>query len=135
MEAKMGSGEPVRVLVVSRDEEVRRQLVAHLGRSGRLVVTGGDAVPAVISTSRPAVVVLDLSRVRPEERRRLLAQAAGIDAAVVALASLHDPHADGEVRAAGGVYRLKAVGDDGLVDAALAAADRRVRGTVVPSNR
>src|SRR5688572_26101270 len=99
MEVRTDWGEPVPVLVISRDEQVRQQLVAHLGRSDRLIVTGGDAVQSVISTSRPGVVVLDLSRVRPEERRRLLAQAAEIDAAVVALASLYDPHADGEVRA------------------------------------
>ena len=120
-----------RALVLSDHDGVRRQLGEHLARSGGLdVVSGACAVDLVLGSGAGAVV-LDLSGVDRAILDAVLAAAARLGARIIALASIRDSEQELAVRAAGGVYRLKAIGDRDLADLVLApgknAATRRRR--------
>ncbi|MDP8924930.1 MAG: hypothetical protein M3O34_18940 [Chloroflexota bacterium] len=106
----------VRALVLSEHDAVRRQLVAYLGRSSGLEVTGEPFRVAAIREARPQVLVLDLSGLGRDDLGRAITAAAEVGARVIALASVHEPTAEREVVEAGGTYRLKTVGADGLAE-------------------
>lgn len=106
----------VQVLVISQHDAVRRQLVAYLGRSPSLLVSGDELSAEAIARTRPAVLVLDLSQLGNNGLRLALDAAESVGARVIALASIHEPAAERAVIAAGGLYRLKSAGADGLAD-------------------
>jgi DNA-binding NarL/FixJ family response regulator len=110
----------VRVLVISQHDAVRRQLVAYLHRSPALIVSGDEFSGEAIRRQQPEVLVLDLSALGRGRLEKALDAARGVGARVIALASLHDPAAERTVVAAGGRYRLKSAGADGLTEAILA---------------
>jgi DNA-binding NarL/FixJ family response regulator len=107
---------PVRVLVISQHEAVRRQLVDYLARSSALTVSGESFSADAIHRARPDVVVLDLSRLGPHRLDRVIADARAVDAALVALASMRDDADERAVLAAGGRYCLKSAGPGGLAE-------------------
>jgi chemotaxis response regulator CheB len=112
----------IRVLVVSQHEMVRRQLVAYLDRAPALLVSG-DAVSAdTIRRTCPDVLVLDLSQVDAHALHQVLDAARSVDARLIALASIHERSAEHAVVEAGGLYRLKSAGPDGLAEAVRDAA-------------
>jgi DNA-binding NarL/FixJ family response regulator len=112
----------IHVLVISQHDVVRRQLVAYLDRSPALDVTGDEFWIDAIARSRPDVLVLDLSRLSEHSLREVLDASRQIGARVIALASMRDASAEQAVTQAGGIYRLKSAGADGLADVVYAAA-------------
>jgi len=118
MEAETALDGRMSVLVLSKHEAVRRQLVAHLARSPQLAVTGASDGRMAIAEVHPRIVVLDLSGLDPMTLARFIALADESDVRLIALASVHDPRQEGQIVAAGGAYLLKAVGA-GCLDAVL----------------
>jgi DNA-binding NarL/FixJ family response regulator len=119
------SDRPVQVLVISQHDVVRRQLVAYLTRSRGLAVHGDAFSLDAIEQARPDVLVLDLSQLGAGRLQELLAHVQQSGARLIALASLRS---DADARAifeAGGLYRLKSAGADGLADMVLATAAGR----------
>jgi DNA-binding NarL/FixJ family response regulator len=125
--ANCSAASPVRVLVISQHDSVRHQLVAYLGRSASLDVSGDEFSVGAIARSRPGVLVLDLSRLSEYSLREVLDASQKIGAHVIALASMRDASAERAVTQAGGLYRLKSAGADGLADVVYAAAVPPVR--------
>jgi chemotaxis response regulator CheB len=119
----------VRVLVMSQHEAVRRQLVAYLHRSNDLAVAGDELSRESIEQARPDVLVLDLSRIGPDGLRQAVEAVQQVGAGLIALASLRVAAEERAVVDAGGLYRLKSAGADGLADlvAALATSSARER--------
>jgi DNA-binding NarL/FixJ family response regulator len=111
----------VRALVLSEHDAVRCQLVAYLGRSPALDVTGDRFTVDAIRAAHPRVVVLDLSQLARDDLGRALAAAGDVGARVVALASVRESDDERDVLRAGGTYRLKTVGADGLAETVAAA--------------
>lgn len=115
---------PIRVMVLSGHDTVRRQLVATLGRSRALVVVG--AAPSVLAAraeaerARPNVLVVDLSDLDARGFTAMVALSHDLGARLVALASIAEPAEQQRVQEAGGVYLLKTIGNSQLVDAVLA---------------
>jgi DNA-binding NarL/FixJ family response regulator len=114
-----------RALVISQHEAVRRQLVAYLSRSSTLIVSGEPFAPELIARARPDVLIVDLSQLGPDNLRRAIDAAHGVGARLIALASIREPADERLVRQAGGLYRLKSAGPDGLAEIVLDAATRR----------
>jgi DNA-binding NarL/FixJ family response regulator len=112
----------VRTLVISQHEAVRRQLVANLGRSPALAVSGAAFTPEAIVRAEPDVLVLDLSQLGQAGLRDALDAAGRVSARLIALASMRDPSDERAVTEFGGHYRLKAAGADGLAEAIQDAA-------------
>jgi DNA-binding NarL/FixJ family response regulator len=112
----------VRVLVVSQHDLVRRQLVEYLSRSLTLAVVGDELSADAIMHALPDVVVLDLSQLGPFGLQQAVGAACAVGARLIALASIHDPSDERTVIMAGGQYRLKSAGADGLAESVLAAA-------------
>ena len=112
----------IRTLVLSQHEAVRRQLVAYLGRSPALAASGEPFAPEAIARALPDVLVLDLSRLGPADLEAAIEAARLVGARLIALASMPEPADEARVRRAGGTYRLKAAGADGLAEVVLAAA-------------
>lgn len=113
------SGTPggrVQVLVISQHDVVRRQLVAYLGRSPALQVHGDEFSADAIRRAHPDVLVLDLSQLGPVGLRQGLDAARDVGAHVIALASIRERSAERAVVEAGGLYRLKSAGADGLAE-------------------
>lgn len=113
------------VLVLSQHEGVRRQLVVYLGRAQTLHVSGDLFSTQAILQARPDVVVLDLSQLKPGSLGRAIDASRQVGASLIALASMRDLADEHEVTDAGGLYRLKSAGADGLADVVNAAAARR----------
>ncbi|HZO31114.1 MAG TPA: hypothetical protein VFH48_34545 [Chloroflexota bacterium] len=107
----------VNVLVISQHDLVRRQLVAYLGRSPALLVSGDAFSSEAIARARPDVLVLDLSQLDSHSLHQALDATQSVGARVIALASIREPSAERAVVAAGGLYRLKSAGADGLDEA------------------
>jgi DNA-binding NarL/FixJ family response regulator len=116
---------PVHVLVISQHDSVRHQLVAYLRRSASLDVSGDEFSVGAIARSRPDVLVLDLSRLSEYSMHEALDASRQIGARVIALGSMRDASAEQAVSQAGGLYRLKSAGADGLADVVYAAAAER----------
>ena len=114
-----------RALVISQHEAVRRQLVAYLSRSPALSVSGEPFAPELIARARPDVLVVDLSQLGPGNLRRAIEAAQGVGSRLIALASMREPAEEELVRQAGGLYRLKSAGPDGLAEIVLETATRR----------
>ena len=114
-----------RALVISQHEAVRRQLVAYLSRSPALAVSGEPFVPELIARARPDVLIVDLSQLGRDNLRRSIEAARCVGARLIALASIREPTDEELVRRAGGLYRLKSAGPDGLAGLVLDAATRR----------
>jgi len=112
------------VLVLSQHEGVRRQLVVYLDRSPSLRVSGDLFSPEVILQVRPDVVVLDLSQIERGSLRRAIDASRHVGAGLVALASMRDLADERAVTGAGGLYRLKSAGADGLAEIVSQAAAR-----------
>jgi hypothetical protein len=113
-----------RALVICQHEAVRRQLVAYLGRSPALVVSGQPFAPETIVRARPDVLIVDLSQLGHENLRRAIDAARSVGARLIALASIREPADEDLVRQAGGLYRLKSAGADGLAEIVLDAGNR-----------
>lgn len=122
MNARTSQPAPVRALVISQHDAVRRQLVAYLARTPGLSVTGERFGVETIRTVHPQVLVLDLSRLGHAELAGAIEAAGQVGARLITLASIREPSDEVEVTRAGGLYRLKAVGADGLAETVLAAA-------------
>jgi DNA-binding NarL/FixJ family response regulator len=105
-----------RILVVSQHEGVRRQLVFYLGLSPSLAVSGDAFSPEAIVRIDPDVVVLDLSRLGQAELLQALDAVRETGARLIALASIREPADERSVTEAGGLYRLKSAGADGLAE-------------------
>ena len=120
--ASSATAGPIHVLVISQHDVVRRQLVAYLRRSASLDVTGDEFSVGAIARSCPEVLVLDLSQLGEHSLREALAASRQVGAHVIALASMRDASAEQSVTQAGGLYRLKSAGADGLADVVYAAA-------------
>jgi DNA-binding NarL/FixJ family response regulator len=124
--ARASSGDRVatagRALVISQHDVVRRQLVAYLGRTPGLVVSGAAFSWEAIVHAGPGVVVLDLSRLSEHDLARGLDAAQRAGAQVIALASIHDAAAEQMVTRSGGRYRLKSAGADDLASLVKALA-------------
>lgn len=103
-------------LVISQHEVVRQQLVNYLKRSPSLIVTGDAFSPEAISRTCPSVVVLDLSQLGHGGLVRAIDAARQVGAQLIALASMHDLADERAVTEAGGLYRLKSAGADGLAE-------------------
>ena len=103
-------------LVMSQHDGVRRQLVAYLGRSPSLRVSGDLFSPEAIVQARPDVLVLDLSQLEHGELRQAIDAVRQVGARLIALASMRDLADERAVTGAGGVYLLKTAGADGLAD-------------------
>jgi hypothetical protein len=112
----------VQTLVLSQHEAVRRQLVAYLGRSPALAVSGEPFDPEAIVRARPEVVVLDLSRLGSAGLRSAIGAVQAVGARLIALASIREPADEDAVGRAGGLYRLKSAGADGLAETVLGPA-------------
>ena len=106
----------VQTLVLSQHEVVRRQLVAYLGRSPDLAVKGDPFTPDAILQAHPDVLVLDLSQLGPAGLRSAIEAAQRVGARLIALASIREPADEQLVARAGGLYRLKSAGADGLAE-------------------
>lgn len=115
---------PIRVLVISQHEVVRCQLVAYLGRSSSLCVTGDEFSPDAIEQARPDVLVLDLSRIGPDDLHQAIDAVTRSGGKLIALASLRVPADEAAVLAVGGLYRLKSAGADGLAEVVSAVRPR-----------
>jgi len=114
----------IRVLVVSQHDLVRSQLIAYLRRSLSLTASGARQSVDATLQGRPDVVVLDLSRLGTCGLRQALDAIQRVGARLIALASMRDPAEEEAVVAAGGTYRLKSAGADGLADVVLSVAGR-----------
>jgi DNA-binding NarL/FixJ family response regulator len=106
----------IQTLVISQDQDVRQQLVAYLSRSSVLAVSGQAFTPDAIVRAHPDVVILDLSRLGLAELSSAIAATQCVGARLVALASMREPAEEQMIRSAGGLYRLKSAGADGLAD-------------------
>jgi DNA-binding NarL/FixJ family response regulator len=106
----------VSTLVISQHEAVRRQLVTYLGRSPDLMVSGDVFSPDAIIQAHPDVLVLDLSQIGQERLRQAIDAAQHVGARLIALASMRDLADERTVTGAGGLYRLKSAGGDGLAE-------------------
>jgi len=95
---------------------VRQQLVAYLGRSPALNVSGQRFSAEAILQIQPDVLILDLSQLGDVGLRAAIDAAGCVPARLIALASMPDPAEEETVRSAGGVYRLKSAGADGLAE-------------------
>jgi DNA-binding NarL/FixJ family response regulator len=130
--------DPLQILVMSQHDAVRRQLVMYLGRSPSLVVSGDAFSADVIVRSAPDVLVLDLSQLGHDQLRQAIEATHRTGARLIALASIREPSAERAVIDAGGLYRLKSAGADGLAEVVgeLAAQVRsrtgRVNGPAAP---
>jgi hypothetical protein len=120
----------VQTLVLSQHEAVRRQLVSYLGRSPALVVHGEPFTPEAILRARPDALVLDLSQVGNAGLRAAIDATRCVGAKLIALASMCEPADEQTVLEAGGIYRLKSAGADGLAELIQATA-----GPIAPSSR
>jgi DNA-binding NarL/FixJ family response regulator len=114
----------VRTLVLSQHEVVRRQLVAYLDRSPDLAVKGEPFTPEAIINAQPDVLVLDLSQLGPASVRAAIEAAHRVRARLIALASIREPADERIVTNAGGLYRLKSAGADGLAEVVREVADQ-----------
>ena len=114
------------VLVMSQHEGVRRQLVAYLGHSPSLRVSGDLFAPEEILRVRPDVLVLDLSQLGRGGLRKAIDAALQVGAGLIALASMRDLADEHVVIGAGGLYRLKSAGADGLAEVVQDVAARPV---------
>jgi DNA-binding NarL/FixJ family response regulator len=116
----------VQTLVLSQHDVVRRQLVAYLGRSPDLAVSGEPVTTEAIIGARPDVLVLDLSQLGPAGLRSAIDAAEHVGAHLIALASIREPADEQLVTSAGGLYRLKSAGADGLAEVVREVADQPV---------
>jgi hypothetical protein len=96
-------------------------------------VSGDVFSPEEILRAHPDVFVLDLSQVGREGLRRATQAALRIGARLIALASMPDPADERVVTGAGGLYRLKSAGADGLAEIVQAMARQRVE--LAPATR
>jgi len=110
------------VLVISQHEIVRRQLVAYLSRSASFDVSGDGFSVGAIARSHPDVLVLDVSRLTTTQLRQALDVTQQLGTRVVALASIYEAAVEHAVTQAGGLYRLKSAGADGLANIVHATA-------------
>ncbi len=101
---------------MSQHDAVRRQLVIYLGRSPALAVSGDAFSPDAIVQADPDVLVLDLSQLGRDQLRQALDTVHLTGARLIALASIREPADEREVINAGGLYRLKSAGADGLAE-------------------
>lgn len=115
-DAHCASAVGITTLVISQHEAVRRQLVTYLDRSPALAVSGDAFSPEAIIQAHPDVLVLDLSQLGPEGLGRAIDAARRVGAHLIALASMREPSDERAVTSAGGLYRLKSAGADGLAD-------------------
>jgi DNA-binding NarL/FixJ family response regulator len=113
------------VLVMSQHEGVRRQLVVYLGRSPSLRVSGDVFSSEAILQARPDVLVLDLSQLERGGLGKAIDAARQVGARLIALASMRDLADERAVTDAGGLYRLKSAGADGLADIVTGVAAER----------
>src|SRR5688500_2315938 len=121
-QARHGVAAGVTTLVISQHEAVRRQLVTYLSRSPALTVRGDAFSPEAIVEAHPDVLVLDLSQLGQAGLRQAIAAAQRVGAHLVALASLREQADERAVTGAGGLYRLKSAGADGLAEIVIDAA-------------
>ena len=115
-EVRCASPSSIRTLVISQHEAVRRQLVTYLGRSPALTVSGDAFTPEAITQAHPDVLVIDLSQLGQEGLRQAIDAAQRVGAHLIALASMRELPDERAVTGAGGLYRLKSVGADGLAE-------------------
>ena len=106
----------VTTLVISQHDAVRRQLVTYLGRSPALTISGDAFSPEAIIRAHPDVLVLDLSQLGRDGLRQAIDAAQRVGAHLIALASMRDLADERAVTVAGGLYRLKSAGADGLAE-------------------
>jgi len=106
----------ITTLVISQHDAVRRQLVTYLSRSPALVVSGDAFSPEAIVQAHPDVLVLDLSQLGQNGLRLAIDAAQRVSAQLIALASMRELADERAVIAAGGLYRLKSAGADGLAE-------------------
>ena len=106
----------VTTLVISQHDAVRRQLVTYLGRSPALTVSGDAFSPEAIIRTHPDVLVLDLSQIGRDGLRQAIEAAQRVGAHLIALASMRELADERAVTVAGGLYRLKSAGADGLAE-------------------
>lgn len=116
----------IHTLVISQHQDVRQQLVAYLSRSPALAVSGEAFRPDAIIRTHPDVVVLDLSRLGQSDLSSAIEATQCVGARLIALASMREPAAEQMIRSAGGLYRLKSAGADGLAELVGVAASRPV---------
>ena len=134
------SAEHTHILVMSQHDAVRRQLVIYLGRSPALAVSGDAFSLDAILKAAPDVLVLDLSQLSRENLHQALDAVQSIGARLIALASIREPAVERDVVDAGGLYRLKSAGSDGLAETvgelACQARSRggRLRGPLPPEH-
>jgi DNA-binding NarL/FixJ family response regulator len=131
--AATGSLALIQTLVLSQHEAVRRQLVAYLSRSPELAVRGDPFTPEAIVSAHPHVLVLDLSQLGPAHVQAAVDAAQRIGACVIALASIRESADEQIVTRAGGIYRLKSAGADGLAEIIKDVAARPLPGGRRPS--
>jgi DNA-binding NarL/FixJ family response regulator len=110
------SARPIEILVMSQHDVVRRHLVDYLGRASALAVNGDAFSPETIVQADPDVLVLDLSQLGHDQLRRALDTVRVTGSRLIALASIREPADEREVIDAGGLYRLKSAGADGLAE-------------------
>ena len=103
-------------LVISQHDAVRQQLVGYLRKSTNLTVEGQPYTPGAIVRAHPNVVVLDLSQLGRAGLPAAIDEARCVGARLIALASMREPADEAAVRNAGGLYRLKSAGADGLAE-------------------
>lgn len=101
---------------MSQHDAVRRQLVIYLAHSSALAVTGDAFSREAIVQTHPDVLVLDLSQIGRDQLRLALDAVHLTGARLIALASIREPVVEREITAAGGLYRLKSAGADGLAE-------------------
>jgi DNA-binding NarL/FixJ family response regulator len=106
----------IMTLVISQHEAVRRQLVTYLARSPTLAVSGDAFSPEAIVQAHPDVLVLDLSQLGQGGLSQAIDAAQRVGAHVIALASMRELDDEHAVTVAGGLYRLKSAGADGLAE-------------------
>jgi DNA-binding NarL/FixJ family response regulator len=106
----------ITTLVISQHDMVRRQLVTYLGRSPSLTVSGDVFSPEAIIQAHPDVLVLDLSQLDQQGLRQAIDAAQCVGAHLIALASMRELADERAVTGAGGLYRLKSAGADGLAE-------------------
>ena len=114
----------IQVLVMSQHEAVRQQLVIYLGRAPTLAVSGDAFSPDAIVQANPDVLVLDLSQLGQDHLHQALAAVQRTRARLIALASIYEPAAERAIADAGGLYRLKSAGADGLAEIVCEVAGR-----------
>jgi DNA-binding NarL/FixJ family response regulator len=101
---------------MSQHDAVRRQLVIYLDRSPALAVRGDAFSPEAIVRSDPDVLVLDLSQLGREQLCQAIETVHLTGTRLIALASIREPADERAVVDAGGLYRLKSAGADGLAE-------------------